>query len=260
MSIDGWIERERERERESIKKDARCKYKLRLVRWELSVADGTNTIAPLVVARRETIESALRARAGSRKAAKRMEADQLAECLCECLPELRRDYLLRVVRNFGVGDISTVEFFRSCTDAYVETLRKQSALAKAPAADSSERSVGLGRAAKQAVAANSAQGARATPKEKKKKPPQQLPATAPNEAVQNAQAPAAPPASPTAPPPTLPERPPPSDANAAAPDEAAAAAAAASPAQPALDAGAPAAEPKKKKKWFGMFKKSSPKE
>lgn len=86
--------------------------------WPANELDNaTLTIAPLVVKRKQLLEARL-------DTSSRMSSDAFSSVLADCLPELRRDYVVRVVANFsrGMPLVAAGEFMRHCEDAFVETM------------------------------------------------------------------------------------------------------------------------------------------
>lgn len=97
--------------------------------WPANELDNTTlTIAPLVVKRKQLLEARL-------DTSSRMSSDAFSSVLADCLPELRRDYVVRVVANFsrGMPLVAAGEFMRHCEDAFVETMHSLTAPRPAPA-------------------------------------------------------------------------------------------------------------------------------
>ena len=104
--------------------------------WDGEVVNGTQILAPLVAARRDAVEKKLRGAPRS----------LYGEALADCLPELRRDYVIRAAENFG--DAAPEEIVAACDDAFADMLRQQAANASRGRTDSSMR---LGKTAQAAL-------------------------------------------------------------------------------------------------------------
>lgn len=78
--------------------------------------DSARVVAPLVVWRKDLLLS---------KLAKKniVSNDKFATALVECLPEFRRDFLIRLAQNFGSGTIKVDEFTSHCEEVFIQSLK-----------------------------------------------------------------------------------------------------------------------------------------